>query len=182
MSAPIFIIGLPGTGKTTQGREIARCLGYTFYDLDFCIEQRFHATISEIFQKKGEAEFRRIERMMLRELGEFDNVVISCGGGTPCYHDNMEFMNGRGLTVRLKTSVEELTNRISRNPGKRPLFSDIHGDDLLNSIKIMAAEREHFYAQARIHLEVKNKRRLHNDSKEIEHIRQLIREVKAQSL
>lgn len=174
MAVPIFIIGLPGTGKTTQGREIARFLGYTFYDLDFYIEQRYHASVSEIFSKKGEAEFRRIERMMLHELGEFDNVVISCGGGTPCSHDNMEYMNNRGLTVRLKTSVKELADRISRNPGKRPLFSGKDGENLLSSIETMAVQREPFYSQARLHIEIEPGRRLNGDSPEIMMMRRFI--------
>ena len=85
----IFLIGYMGTGKTTAGREIAKVLNLTFYDLDHYIEARFQKTISQIFEQEGEDKFREIESSMLKEVGEFENVVIATGGGTPCFFDNM---------------------------------------------------------------------------------------------
>ena len=84
-----------GAGKTTIGRVLARELGLDFYDLDWYIEDRFHKKIPDIFAEQGEEGFRDIERKMLHEVAEFENVIVSCGGGTPCFFDNMEYMNAQ---------------------------------------------------------------------------------------
>lgn len=92
---PIFIIGMPASGKTTFGRALARRLGREFIDLDFCITQRFRASVAEIFARDGEEAFRRREAAMLREVGEMEDVVVACGGGTPCFSSNMEYERAR---------------------------------------------------------------------------------------
>ena len=89
----IIIIGYMGAGKTTVGKALAKELGVMFYDLDWYIETRMHKTVKEIFDEKGEEGFRIIEHNMLHEVAEFENVVVSCGGGTPCFFDNMDYMN-----------------------------------------------------------------------------------------
>ncbi len=81
---PIFLIGYMGCGKSTLGRALANATGLEFIDLDHYIDQRFHATIAEIFAARGEDGFRRVEQAMLREVCEFSDVVIACGCGTPC--------------------------------------------------------------------------------------------------
>ena len=91
MAQPIFLVGFMGCGKSTLGRALAKELGWDFIDLDFYIEQRFRRTVPQLFAERGEEEFRRIESSMLREAGEFDDVVVSCGGGTPCHDDNMAY-------------------------------------------------------------------------------------------
>ena len=98
----IFLTGFMGAGKTTLGRAFAKDTGLSFIDLDWYIEERFHKTISELFAERGEEGFRNLERKMLMEVGMFEDVVISTGGGTPCFSDNMEFMNAHGVTVLLK--------------------------------------------------------------------------------
>ena len=98
----IIIIGYMGAGKTTVGKALAKELGVMFYDLDWYIETRMHKTVKEIFDEKGEEGFRFIEHNMLHEVAEFENVVVSCGGGTPCFFDNMDYMNQLGTTVYLK--------------------------------------------------------------------------------
>ncbi len=118
---PIFIIGMPASGKTTFGRALARRLGREFIDLDFCITQRFRASVAEIFARDGEEAFRRREAAMLREVGEMEDVVVACGGGTPCFSSNMEYMNGRGLTVCLTATPERLRERMLLGGDKRPL-------------------------------------------------------------
>lgn len=92
----IFLTGYMGAGKTTLGKAFARKLNIPFIDLDWYIEERFHKTVGELFTERGEAGFRELERNMLHEVAEFENVVISTGGGAPCFFDNMEFMNRTG--------------------------------------------------------------------------------------
>lgn len=149
-SSPVFIIGYMASGKTTFGRALARQLGREFIDLDFYIRQRFRKTIPEIFASQGEEEFRRIERRMLHEVGEFENVVIACGGGTPCFFDNMEYMNSRGLTVRLEASVQRIVTRLLLTPGRRPLTENLSDEELVKFVTDHLHEREPFYSEAQI--------------------------------
>ena len=92
----IFLTGYMGAGKTTLGKAFARRMDISFIDLDWYIEERFHKTVGELFTERGETGFRELERNMLHEVAEFENVVISTGGGTPCFFDNMDFMNQIG--------------------------------------------------------------------------------------
>ncbi len=147
---PIFIIGYMASGKTTFGRALARELKREFFDLDFYIEQRFRKTIREIFAEKGEDGFRQIERDMLREVGEFDNAIISCGGGTPCFFDNMDFMRERGFTVRLATPAERIVERLVRNNSKRPLMAGKSREEIEKTVAEGLAAREPFYSKAEI--------------------------------
>ena len=104
----IIIIGYMGAGKTTVGKALSKELNIPFYDLDWYIESRMRKTVPQIFAERGEEGFRKIEHNMLHEVAEFENVIISCGGGTPCFYDNMEYMNAQGDTVYLKASPEVL--------------------------------------------------------------------------
>ena len=97
----IFLLGYMGAGKTTLGKAFARAMGLTFVDLDWYIEERFHKTVGQIFRERGENGFREVEKRMLHEVGDFENVVISVGGGTPCFFDNMDYMNEIGKAVFL---------------------------------------------------------------------------------
>ena len=82
----IILLGYMGAGKTTIGHALAKELGVPFYDLDWYIETRMHRSVSQIFSERGEEGFRHIEHNMLHEVAEFENVVVSCGGGTPCFY------------------------------------------------------------------------------------------------
>ena len=90
-----------GAGKTTLGKAFAREMSLNFIDLDWFIEERFHKTVQQLFLERGEDGFRELERKMLHEVAEFEDVVVSTGGGTPCFFDNMEYMNDCGDTVFL---------------------------------------------------------------------------------
>ena len=98
----IIILGYMGAGKTTIGKALSKATGMPFYDLDWYIENRMRKTIPQIFEERGEEGFRKIEHEMLHEVAEFENVIFSCGGGTPCFFDNMDYMNRQGKTVYLK--------------------------------------------------------------------------------
>ena len=145
----IILIGYMGAGKTTVGKELAKRLGVTFYDLDWYIETRMHKRVPDIFAESGEEGFRDIERRMLHEVAEFENVVISCGGGTPCFFDNMEYMNQQGDVVYLNATPEVLFRHLKMGKGIRPLLLGKNDDELQAFIREQLANREQFYSQAR---------------------------------
>lgn len=148
--SPIFLVGYMASGKTTFGRALARHLGLQHIDLDFYIEQRFHTSVKDLFAKKGEAEFRRIEANLLREVGEFSDVVISCGGGTPCFSGNMEYMNSRGITVCLTATDDVIADRIIQAGDKRPLMAGKSRDEILATISSHKIERNPYYSLAKV--------------------------------
>ena len=145
----IIIIGYMGAGKTTVGRALSRELGIPFYDLDWYIESRMRKTVKQLFDERGEEGFRRIERNMLHEVAEFENVIVSCGGGTPCFFDNMEYMNQQGQTVYLQASPEVLYGHLLMGKSVRPLLLGKTREELLVFIKEQLKQREPYYSQAR---------------------------------
>ena len=145
----VFLIGYMGSGKTTIGKLLAARLGYSFVDMDTHIEEKQFKTVSQIFAELGEAEFRLLEQKCLHEVAEFENVVISTGGGAPCFFDNMEYMNSHGVTIYLKLTPTELVVRLEASHGnKRPLLAGRKGDELRQFIADGLAKREPFYSQA----------------------------------
>ena len=143
-----------GAGKTTVGRELSRQMGLPFYDLDWYITSRMRKTVKEIFDQQGEEGFRRIERNMLHEVAEFENVIISCGGGTPCFYDNMEYMNAQGDTVYLKATPEVLYRHLQMGRSVRPLLLNKTPDEVRSFVKEQLTQREPFYSKARYTLDV----------------------------
>ena len=144
----IFLTGYMGSGKTTLGRALATDLGVPFIDLDHYIEQRYRKTIAQLFAEKGEEGFREIERRMLHEVGEFEDVVISTGGGTPCFFDNIEYMNSQGTTVYLDVPVERLFIRLCIARSKRPLIKDKNDEELRAFIIEQLEKRAPHYSKA----------------------------------
>jgi shikimate kinase len=146
--AKLFLIGYMGSGKSTVGEKLAAKLKYDFIDMDKFIETECGTTIPEIFADKGEAAFRAIENNALKKLIEKENVVIACGGGTPCYYDNVELMNKNGLTVYIKMSVDTLISRLSTGKDKRPLIANKSDKELKEFITRQLEKREDFYHKA----------------------------------
>ena len=130
----IFLTGYMGAGKTTLGKAFAREMNVPFIDLDWYIEERFHKSIRELFTERGEASFRELERNMLHEVGEFEDVVVSTGGGTPCFFDNMEYMNGCGQTVFLDVHPDILFRRLRVAKQQRPILQGKTDEDLRTSL------------------------------------------------
>ena len=150
----IILIGYMGAGKTTVGKALARELGLPFYDLDWYIEERFRRTIPQIFTEKGEEGFRRIEQHVLHEVAEFEDLIISSGGGTPCFFDNMEYMNRQAMTVYLKATPETLFQHLKMGKTERPLLKGKTDEELMDFIRSSLATREPFYSRARYTLDV----------------------------
>lgn len=144
----IILIGYMGAGKTTVGRILAKDMGLQFYDLDWYIENRMRKKIADIFAERGEEGFREIERNMLHEVAEFENVVLSCGGGTPCFFDNMEYMNGQGDVVYLKATPEVLQKHLKMGKSVRPLLLGKNDEELAAFIREQLAKREEYYLKA----------------------------------
>lgn len=145
----IIIIGYMGAGKTTVGKALAKELGVMFYDLDWYIESRMRKTVKQIFDEIGEEGFRKIERNMLHEVAEFENVVVSCGGGTPCFFDNMDYMNLLGETIYLKASPETLHTHLKMGKGVRPLLLNKTPEEVEIFIREQLKLREPFYNKAK---------------------------------
>ena len=165
----IILIGYMGAGKTTVGRELAKELGLMFYDLEWYITSRMRRTVAQLFEEHGEDGFRQIERNMLHEVAEFENIVLSCGGGTPCFFDNMDYMNQKGETVYLKATPEVLYAHLKMGKGVRPLLLNKTPEQVEAFVKTQLKEREPFYTKAKhtfdvslldnnekIHVSVKN--------------------------
>ena len=150
----IILIGYMGSGKTTVGKALAKELGLPFYDLDWYIENRMRKKVSQIFGERGEEGFRQIERNMLHEVAEFEDVVVSCGGGTPCFFDNMDYLNRQADVVWLKATPEVLQNHLLMGKGDRPLLKGKTPDEMLTFIREQLKVREPYYEKARYHLDV----------------------------
>ncbi len=144
----IVLVGYMCAGKTTVGKALAKRLGREFYDLDWYIEKRYHTKVPRIFAEQGEAKFRDMERRMLHEVAEFEDIVLSCGGGTPCFFDNMEYMASVSSTFYLKASIDTVLRHLSMSRGERPLLQGKSPEELRTFIAAQIAEREPFYARA----------------------------------
>jgi shikimate kinase len=150
----IILIGYMGSGKTTVGKALAKEIGLPFYDLDWYIENRMRRKVSQIFADSGEEGFRQIERNMLHEVAEFEDVVISCGGGTPCFFDNVDYMNQQGQVVYLRCEPEVLKGHLLMGKGDRPLLKGKSPEELIDFIRQQLELREPFYSKAAYTLDV----------------------------
>lgn len=145
-----FLIGFMGAGKTTIGKYAARENQLRFLDLDAYIEEKLGMEIRQVFREKGETYFREQERIALEEVIALDeDLLVSCGGGTPCFFDNMDRMNAAGVTLYLDLSAARLTDRLRNSKSKRPLISNLKGD-LQVFVHKKLLERASFYGQSQI--------------------------------
>lgn len=144
----IYLVGFMGAGKTTYGTRLSKFLRWEFVDLDELVADKAGISINEIFQMKGEDGFREMESEVLRSTERYTNTVVATGGGTPCFGDNLEWMNRVGQTVYLKVSEEELYQRLLFSRAERPLIRDLDDDQLLGFVRDVLGERERYYLQA----------------------------------
>jgi len=147
----IYIIGYMGSGKSTVSEKLAKKLNLLRFDLDELFEQRFKVDISSFFDKYDETLFRKFESLLLKETLLLNNVVISTGGGTPCFYNNMEWMKQFGITVYLEMNAKSLLSRLQASKKKRPLMQDKNtADQLLEFIQNHMRKRDIWYSQADI--------------------------------
>ena len=149
-----ILVGYMGSGKTTVGKALSKATGMMFYDLDWYIESRMRKSVSQIFAERGEEGFRKIEYNMLHEVAEFEDVIISCGGGTPCFFDNMDYLNQQGDVVYLKATPETLYKHLLMAKMERPLLKGKSSEELIAYITEHLKERSQFYEKARHILDV----------------------------
>jgi shikimate kinase len=148
----IFLIGIMGSGKTHWAQQLADQLHMDWIDLDQQIEKVTDMPVRDIFAMEGEEYFRLKEKDTLRQFIGVDNIIIATGGGTPCFHNNMEWMNDNGITIWLHVDSNVLAERLKRKKYKRPLISHLNDDEIQDFIEAKLKEREPFYAQAKYHL------------------------------
>lgn len=152
---PVFLIGYMGCGKTTLGEELARQMGLRFIDLDEWIENRNGTSIVELFERVGEDAFRDMETQALSTVAAMADVIVACGGGTPCHGDNMALMNQAGTTVWLTTSPERITARLllPEEKCKRPKINTLPDESMLPLVKQELQARTPHYRQCQLHFD-----------------------------
>ena len=143
----IILTGMPGVGKSTIGVILAKELGYQFVDSDLLIQQQEQKLLKDIIAEKGVEGFLAVENRVNASI-RAERSVIATGGGTPCFHGNMDFMNASGLTIYLKADAEVLCGRLKGYCQDRPLLAAADGDGLTGEIRRMLSEREPFYSRA----------------------------------
>lgn len=147
----VFLVGMPGSGKSTAGKKLAARLGLQFIDLDKYIENKTGQKISVIFQEKGEAAFRQIEHECLKEIvTEKTNILVATGGGAPCFHNNMELINSAGISIYVEMPAAVLRSRLMQGNNERPLFSGLSSAQILEKLNSLINERDRYYSSAHI--------------------------------
>jgi shikimate kinase len=165
----IFLIGFMGSGKTYWGKLLSAKLQLPFFDLDAVIIKTENKSVSDIFTEKGEEYFRYKEKEVLEELvNDHDKFILSCGGGTPCFFNSIEFMKKNGIVIWLNTSVFILKERLLKEKMSRPLVRTIGDNELKNYIIRKLGERKMYYEQADI--------MVHEDAVSLENLIELLEE------
>lgn len=148
----IFLLGMMGSGKSYWTKKLSKKLKTGGYDLDFLIESHEEKTIAEIFAEDGEEYFRKTEARILRWFGEKKTFVLATGGGTPCFHENIDWMNKQGLTIWIDESIEILAERLKPEKDHRPLISNLSDEQLKDFLNAKLIERKRVYGKAAVHL------------------------------
>ena len=152
----IVLVGYMGSGKSTLGKKLASKLGFSFYDTDQIIEEQYKISIYNFFEKYEEDVFRKIEYDVLKNALIHNNAVISTGGGTPCFRNNMDIINKNSYSVYIKMQINSIENRLINSKKSRPLLKDISQDNLKAFIEKQLLEREKYYNQANLIIKGEN--------------------------
>jgi shikimate kinase len=148
----IFLVGMMGSGKSFWTKYLSKKLKIGGYDLDYLIETNEEKTIAEIFEEDGEEYFRKQESKILKWFKEKKSFVLGTGGGTPCYHDNMEWMNKNGVTIFIDPPIKQLVERLIPEKSHRPLICNLSDDALVQFLTQKRLERLSQYEQSKIKL------------------------------
>ena len=144
----IFLLGMPASGKTTLGKKLAQQLDYAWVDLDDVIEEVEARCITSLFQEKGETYFREQEQKALHSVLSCKNTVVSTGGGTPCFFNNMQVIKRQGLSIFLNPPLQAIAKRIQTEENKRPMFQNFSEMELNLQLTKLYKERITYYTQA----------------------------------
>jgi len=147
MRDKVFLIGMPGAGKTTLGMQLAQELEYAFFDLDYEIEREEGKTVSQIFKAAGESHFRELEHQKLLHFIEDEpkSFVLATGGGTPCFYSNLQLMLEAGEVIHVFTEIQSLAKRLKRRAGSRPL---LQGKNIIETVNATWEARKEYYEKA----------------------------------
>lgn len=146
----IYIVGYMGAGKTSAARRLAQRMGWEVVDTDALFEEKYKISVNDFFNKYDEPLYRKLESEVLKATESLDHVVVSTGGGTACFFDNMDWMNQHGLTVFLRISPQAAVDRVIHSRHKRPLVEGKSEEELMEFVSQHYASRLPFYEQARI--------------------------------
>ena len=152
----ISLVGYMGSGKSTTGKDLAKALGYQFIDLDDFIEKKYQLKIAEIIEKEGELGFRKKEREALKEVLTTTNIVLSLGGGTPVYYDNMDEIVKNSISVFMRVQLPQLVKRLENKKENRPLIAHLNKEELTEFIAKHLFERNQYYEKAKYTISISN--------------------------
>jgi len=139
-----------GSGKSTVGKQLAKLLDLAHVDLDWFFEETYKISINDFFNKYDENAFRNIEHQLVKKTENLTNCIISTGGGTPCFHGNMDLINSFGITVYIKMQADSLFVRLKNSKRSRPRISQLTDEDLMNRINNDLKVREAYYLKANL--------------------------------
>ncbi len=145
----LFLLGMMGSGKSYWAQQVAAAIDIDWMDLDAEIEKESLMSIREIFETEGEVSFRRREQLALHALATVENIIVATGGGTPCFHNNIDWMNEKGITIWINDPVEILVQRLQKEKAHRPLISSLSDDELQQFLEKKLKERQSFYSKAK---------------------------------
>lgn len=148
----IFLVGMMGSGKTYWMNKLAGKLKLPKYDLDQLIEDVEDRSVENIFKESGEEHFRKMESIVLKWLADKDEFLLATGGGTPCFFDNIDWMNEQGITIWLDEPIETLTKRLIPEKSNRPLISKLNDSQLRIYLEKKTNERKSFYSKSKYSL------------------------------
>jgi shikimate kinase len=149
----IFLVGLPGCGKSSLGKKLAHIFKYPFYDLDHLIENGEGAKITELFSIHGEEKFRMLENQYLQNIKDLNQAIVATGGGTPCFHNNMEIINSLGISIFLDVAPKSIAQRLSENGiAKRPILKGKTREEITLTLEYLRLHRLPHYSQCHITL------------------------------
>ncbi len=172
---PLFLIGLPGVGKSTIGRLVAERLGLTFVDTDLFVESRYHASISSMVACCGIDKFRKRERVALLELLQEQDTLIATGGGLPIWEDNMDRMLAHGLVVYLRSPLDILTERLYSVRATRPAVAEKTRSEVRDYLEVISEKREPYYSRAQVVVPIGHLRSAEEEREAAEQVIEAIR-------